>query len=134
MGAAAARVRRIELERHEQLDRIVAPRRKTEIAWHDSDNGGGLRINLNLFADDVAAATEGALPQAMRDERHSRPAVQILFSGEISTLRRLHSQGINQTAGDRRGSHTQRLAIGTYVQATRRPRTNRLPGFCFLLK
>src|SRR5689334_23963940 len=64
-----AGVCRIELERHEQLDLIVAPRRKCKVGWHHTDDGSCFRVDLNLFADDVVCAAETLLPETMRNDR-----------------------------------------------------------------
>src|SRR5436190_11289139 len=56
------RVCRIELEWKKNFNLIVAPRRKGEVKWHYSDHSGRFRVDQNLFADDVARATESPLP------------------------------------------------------------------------
>jgi hypothetical protein len=60
--AAVAGIRRIELKRQPHLGGIVAAGRKNETRGHHPGHVGGLRVDLNLFTDDVGLFAEGAAP------------------------------------------------------------------------
>src|SRR6266404_6766848 len=129
MRTAAAGIRRIELKRQKHLDLIVRAWRKSKIARHHADNRCRLRIDLNLLADDVARAAEGALPKAVRNDGYIWPAVAILFRREVAALHGLHAKGIDQPARNCRRGHAQWFAIGAHILSSRGPGAYRLPGF-----
>src|SRR5689334_12449599 len=133
MSAAIAWVRRIKLERHEQLDLIVASGRECEARRHDTDDGGRGGVDLNLFADDVTRAAETLMPEAVRNDRDSRSVDAIFLFREVAAELRLHSQHVNQAARDCGRGDSQRLTLGADVLTARRPRADCFPGFCFAL-
>src|SRR5688572_21390902 len=58
MGTTTAGVGGIELERHDELDLIVASRRKCKAGRHHTNNDGCVGVDLNLFANDVTCAAK----------------------------------------------------------------------------
>src|ERR1041385_4324341 len=53
---------------NDQVELLVASRRERKIRGHDTDDGGGCRVDLNLFADDVTCAAETLLPESVRND------------------------------------------------------------------
>src|SRR5215216_841607 len=98
VAATMTGIRRIELERHEELDLIVTSRRKCKVGGHHTDNGGCCRVDLNLFANDVTGSAKAFLPETMRNDGDAWSTVAIFLFSEVATTFRLHSQHIDQAA------------------------------------
>src|ERR1700752_2260342 len=88
----------IELERHEEIDLIVASGRKRKVRGHHTYNGGGGRVDLNLFADNVISPTKTLLPKTVGNDGDTWPTLAIFLFSEVAATFRLHSQHINQAA------------------------------------
>src|SRR5215213_4636454 len=100
VATTIARVSRIKLERDEELDLIVTPGRECKARGHHTDNGGGCRVDLNLFANDVTCSAKTLLPETLRNDRDFGSPIAIFLFSEVATTFRLHSQHIYQAARD----------------------------------
>src|ERR1041384_1676496 len=129
VGSTAARVGRIELERQEDVDLIVASGRKCKVCRHDTNNSGCCRVDLNLFADDVTCAAKTLLPEAVRNDGDTWSTIAIFFGSEVATTFRLHAQHINHAASDSGGGDSKRLTLSADVLTARRPGADGFPGF-----
>src|SRR4051812_25594091 len=66
MAAAAAGRGGVELDGEPELGRVELAGGEGEARGHDADHQTGITVETNVAADDAAVATEGALPQAER--------------------------------------------------------------------
>jgi len=108
----------------EELDLLVASRRECKVCGHHTNDRGGCRVDLNLFADDVTCGAKTFLPEAVRDDGDSWPTIAIFFFSEVATTFRLHSQHIDQAASDRGGGDSKWFTFSADVLTTWRPRAD----------
>src|SRR5687767_430579 len=100
MGTTITRVGRIELERHDEIDLIVAAGRECKVSGHHTNDSGCYRVNLNLFANDVTCAAKTLLPETIGNDGDSWSVIAIFLFTEVATKLRWHSQHIDQAAGN----------------------------------
>src|SRR6185369_6375830 len=124
VGTTTTGIGWIELERHEELDLIVASRRERKLRRHHTDHSGCGGVHLNLFADDVTCATETFLPETVRNDRDSWSIIAIFLFSEVAAKFRRHSQHVDQAARDSGGGDSQWLTFSADVLTARRPRAD----------
>src|SRR5262245_34844221 len=65
VGSTTALVCGIKLKWQQHLNLVVATRRKGKVGRHHTDDGSGLGVDQDLFADDVTGAPKRSLPKAV---------------------------------------------------------------------
>lgn len=102
--AAAARARRIDLQRNPQLGRIEFARGKREARRHYPDHVTGIAVQTDVAADDAGVAAEGPLPQPIGNHSSQGNIRPVIVGRRDTAQNRMHAEHREHAAADvRRG-------------------------------
>jgi hypothetical protein len=123
-GVARARRPHHRLHRHRHVD---IPRRSElrtgKVRGRDADDRERLTVQQDRVAEDVAAAAEATLPEAMTDHRHGmRPRRHVVGPRQRAAHRRGDAQELEEVAGDDDARHEIGEAVGVETGGEWSPR------------